>query len=111
AGFDPESPILPNQRWSFTIDKARDWSYHDHLSPQYTATVVVRTGLDIFPKKEVPCDALSGTLKLNCFSRMLEMHLRDDGIESAFAYFKEIYTADPMVPASCHQWLHRLGEI
>jgi plastocyanin len=39
--FDPQEPIDSNNSWSFKFEKSGKWSYHDHLSPYYTGTVIV----------------------------------------------------------------------
>jgi hypothetical protein len=109
--LDPEKPILPSEHWMFMFKDGGVFKYHDHLNPQQQGVVTVLSDWNIFPKKVVPCEELQDSEKMYCFDTTLEQYLRDDGIEAAFAYFKKIYAADPMVPSSCHAWAHRLGEV
>jgi hypothetical protein len=110
AEFDPKIPVLADKTWSIVFNDPGSYKYHDHLDPQKTGVVTVVPSIGYFFKKTLPCEDQSGSEKLRCFDEALETRLRDGGIDSAFAYFKEIYAADPEVPAQCHQWAHRLGE-
>jgi plastocyanin len=110
AEFDPKMPILPEKSWSMHFDTAGRFKYHDHLDPQKAGLISVLPSISSFFKKDVPCEDQLGSAKLRCFDMKLEASLQEGGIESAFAYFKEIYAADPEVPSQCHQWAHRLGE-
>lgn len=38
-GFDPRQPVASNNSWSFTFDKAGQWKFHDHLSPNYRGII------------------------------------------------------------------------
>jgi plastocyanin len=39
--FDPQQPVEPAESWTFKFQKSGRWKYHDHLQPQYRATIVV----------------------------------------------------------------------
>lgn len=41
AGFDSNPGIAPGRSYSYTFTKAGTWTYHDHLFPFRTGTVVV----------------------------------------------------------------------
>ena len=111
-GFDSRFPIHPEMEWSFTFTQPGRWRYHDHLDPQHLGLVIVQSKGDSLPVQDVAdCSTLEGPQKLQCFDQTLESRLRDSGIESAFAYFLDIYRADPEVPEVCHAWAHRLGEV
>lgn len=111
ADFDPEKPVLPSDEWSFVFDREGVWTYHDHLDPQRTGEVNVLSGWNLFPKKHVPCEDLSGSEKMRCFDQELKERLATQGIDAAFDYFKEIYPVHPEVAQECHDWMHTLGEL
>ena len=109
SDFDPRRPIEPQGSWSFTFTKEGQWKYHDHLNSRRTGSIIV--GEVIQTKVANDCLSLAGEEKIQCFDNTLEVLQKEKGIEAAFAYFVEIYHADPEVPAVCHGWTHRLGEI
>jgi plastocyanin len=39
--FDPMEPVPADESWSFTFDKAGDWTFHDHLRAYFTGEIVV----------------------------------------------------------------------
>jgi plastocyanin len=41
-GFDAKRGVSPGRSWSFTFERPGRWTYHDHLSPETKATIVVR---------------------------------------------------------------------
>lgn len=40
--FDACQGIQPGESWSFKLDIAGDWKYHDHLSPKNFGTIIVQ---------------------------------------------------------------------
>jgi plastocyanin len=40
--FDPQEPIEPTASWEFTFYKTGSWKYHDHLTPYYRGTIIVK---------------------------------------------------------------------
>lgn|GEM_PF-1647050 len=42
AGFDPKRGIAPTENWSYTFTKRGTFTYHDHLSPLLTGTIIVK---------------------------------------------------------------------
>ncbi len=40
-GFDAVGGVQPGRTYSYTFTKSGTWTYHDHLMPIYTGTVVV----------------------------------------------------------------------
>jgi plastocyanin len=41
SAFDACRGLSPGEEWSFTFTKSGTWTYHDHLNPQATGTIVV----------------------------------------------------------------------
>lgn len=41
VGFDPKKGIEPGSSWSFTLNQAGEWAYHNHLSPFRRGTITV----------------------------------------------------------------------
>ncbi len=39
--FDPQRPLMPEESWRFTFDRAGEWRYHNHLDPMQTGRVIV----------------------------------------------------------------------
>lgn len=39
--FDACQGIAPGQSWSFMFNKAGEWKYHDHLSPNFFGGIIV----------------------------------------------------------------------
>lgn len=42
GAFDPCHRIQPGEAWSFTFNEAGTWTYHNHLAPSQTGTIVVQ---------------------------------------------------------------------
>lgn len=40
--FDSCAPVGPGMAWSFKFDKKGAWSYHNHLNPSETGTIIVQ---------------------------------------------------------------------
>lgn len=41
-GFDSLRGLSTGETYSFTFDTAGSWSFHDHLNPQFTGTIIVQ---------------------------------------------------------------------
>ena len=41
-GFDARRGVASGRSWSYTFERPGRWTYHDHLSPETTAAIVVR---------------------------------------------------------------------
>jgi plastocyanin len=41
-GFDAGRAVLAGESWSYRFTRRGRWTYHDHLSPEIKATIVVR---------------------------------------------------------------------
>lgn len=41
SDFDPQTPIAPDETWSFTFTKAGKWVFHDHLRANLRGTITV----------------------------------------------------------------------
>lgn len=39
--FDPKKPLEPNEEWSFVVDQAGRWDFHDHIRSYYVGTIYV----------------------------------------------------------------------
>jgi len=39
--FDPKRALLPNETWGFQFNKAGQWGFHDHITPEYTGKIIV----------------------------------------------------------------------
>jgi plastocyanin len=44
--FDPRTPVLTNESWSFTFEEEGEWQYHDHLFPRFIGTITVNSSYD-----------------------------------------------------------------
>lgn len=40
--FDACKGVLPGETWSFKFDEVGSWKYHDHLTPTFYGTIVVK---------------------------------------------------------------------
>lgn len=78
--FDPRSGIEPTYTWKFKFDKIGRWKYHDHLTPQFTGTIIVK---DTTGSANIEGDLEeSSTAKIGFFQKILDFFL---GIFSAFS--------------------------
>lgn len=41
SGFEAETPIEPDNTYSYTFDETGTYTYHDHLSPTSNGTIIV----------------------------------------------------------------------
>lgn len=44
--FDPKKGIKPGEVWEFKFDKSGKWRYHDHLNPEITGEIIVKSAND-----------------------------------------------------------------
>lgn len=112
--FDPKRQLGKDETWSFTINKAGIWSYHDHLHPNYTGTVEVLASFaakgNKRPTRPEDCSDIEQDMKQQCWDELLTYTIRRKGLAAAFETFAEIYQSDPDIPKGCHGWAHILGK-
>lgn len=41
SAFDACDALTPGTSWAFTFNEVGEWKFHDHLSPNFTGTIIV----------------------------------------------------------------------
>lgn len=112
--FDPQRQIEPSKSWEFKFDKVGKWKYHDHLNPNYIATIIVVDSNENKNKAAISLAPICGSVdiskKQQCWDELLEQTVKHKGLDAAFQLFAELYQTDPSIPKACHGWAHILGK-
>lgn len=109
--FDPKRPLAPDESWSFRFDAKGEWRYHDHLRPQFTATIAVGDAGAAGKASADDClRQTAGADRLRCAQELLAARLTRSGIAAAFGLLAELYRSDPLFAAECHGFVHEIGK-
>lgn len=107
--FDSKKPVLPHEQWGFVVDQEGTWTYHDHLYPQYTGTIVVVDTTGMKPQKCNPRDE-SYTEVYRCWNgRFASVHSPAQ-LESVFGDMYVSMEASEPLRQQCHAITHLAGE-
>lgn len=112
--FDPKKPIEPGKSWFFKFNKIGRWKYHDHLSPNFTGAInVIDSSKQLTARVlalSTKCDDVNINQKQKCWDDLLELTIKQQGLDAAFDLFTKLYQTDPEIPKACHGWAHVLGK-
>ena len=105
--FDPRRALLPEETWSFVMDRPGLWPYHDHLHPGLRGTITVAGRM---PSLE-ECISFYGTSTSQsfCWGQTLMQVVRDKGVEAAFAAIEPMRSS-PQFEQQCHDVMHIFGQ-
>ena len=118
--FQAPVAIQPDQSWTFRFDKAGFWRYHDHLSPDKTALVVVEGNTAVATPKplvlDVPEEEFQAPPEM---SKMDYVQLfQDDEMLTRFtrrygpAHTVELLAAaEEHIDVYCHERAHDAGRL
>lgn len=120
--FDAKGPVAASGSYSFRFSSSGSWRYHDHLSPQYTGTVIVRTSwwevlqvrmqsvlTTIGIRKDIQvCEAVSTDIRAACWEREIRQRVKNQGIAPAFSYI-EARRGNADFSQVCHDLAHVIG--
>ncbi len=131
--FDPQKPISFGQSWEFKFEKAGEWLYHDHLSPNMTGKITVAGDNKSPQKPTLPNIFTSLKLKmaqlyyqfnpsamekkLNQVNLVTSVNDEDQiayllqiaGVEKVFS--KLLSDSDNGSKVDCHQQAHKIGRV
>lgn len=109
--FDPQAPIEADGSWIFKFNKVGEWKYHDHLWPLARGRIkVVKNLFKLKSTGQIDCKNQSENYqKIDCWQQKINLAL-ETGMEDAFDVVGSFYTNEPLFVASCHGFVHKLGE-
>ncbi|MEX2090759.1 MAG: hypothetical protein WD989_01340 [Candidatus Paceibacterota bacterium] len=107
--FDPQEPIEPEKAWSFQLNKAGEWKYHDHLFPYYRGVInVIENGheakLDLGDCGDMSAD----DKKLQCWDELVRNAVSEKGVGYTMRLLSELYK-DSQFAVNCHNFAHTIG--
>lgn len=105
--FDAGEPIAPGGRWTFRFERAGEWTYHDHLAPYYTATIIVSDDRAAENTEGKNCREEEASSA--CWQEIMLGVFRRDGLTAAFDELAALYRRYPHFASSCHYLAHNLG--
>ncbi len=103
--FDPKKPVDQDDTWSFIFTEAGTYSFHDHIRPLFTGTIVV-TGLSNSSIGKDECSEDSP----QCLEKKVRKLAKNDGAVAALDYLKVKYETDTAISDSCHGYTHSIGQ-
>ncbi len=103
SDFDPKGPLPINGEWSFTFNRLGQWNFHDHISPNFTGSIIVKSS-----------DGLSGgacydAANRECWSNMISSVLEAEGVDAAYLELKRIHDSNIEFAGDCHTYGHDIG--
>lgn len=109
--FDPKRPLKPDESWRFVFSKAGVWTYHDHLSEDMHATVIVLGAPGESTHECLSHVATSSAAAIaECWAVDMTETLQKKGLSAAFDMFASLYANNPSFRGlSCHDATHILG--
>lgn len=108
-GFDPGQAIAVGGQWSFTVNQAGSWRFHDHVAVFRQGKITVNDS----QKSEVAstpseygadCDG-------QCFDELIRLTVKEKGVEAAYKVFTDMISQGKQLPRNCHWTAHRIGEV
>ncbi len=112
--FDPKQPIAPGQSWSFTFDKIGGWQYHNHLFSKHRGVIVVlgenQSSVSAPLAATSARDCETANSKVQCWERLMDYTLHNQGLDSAFRLIADLYGQEPGFAGQCHGFSHTLGQ-
>ncbi len=120
--FDAKGPVNASDAYTFRFTSSGSWRYHDHLSPQFTGTVIVHTSWweqlraplqSVFTlvglrKDTHDCDVVSTDIRAACWEREIRQRVKSQGIAAAFSYI-EARRGNADFAQVCHDLAHVIG--
>jgi len=101
--FDPKRALDKDEEWSFTFNEVGKWNFHDHISPNHTGTIFVKT---IDGKFAPSCFDVNNR---DCWTNIITTTLELQGVDPAFDVLKEIHDTNPKFATVCHNYSHDIG--
>ena len=110
--FDSNEPVAQDQSWSFNFTKPGEWKYHNHLAPIYKGRITVVEEGEPEGLKSIrgKCEDLVQGQRGECFEKIIELTIEEEGIEAAFVVLNNLFTSYPRFSTGCHEYTHIIGE-
>lgn len=105
--FDPQKPVNPGEKWSFSFNKPGVWQFHDHMAANITGEIVVLSEAGGVVDRD--CESRE-TTPTECFKKDVVSVLKDGGLEGSLDRMAALYDSDPAFKNSCHDVAHILGK-
>lgn len=108
--FDPQEPLPPGSKWSFTFSEVGEWDFHDHLAPLYIGVIEVLGPSNY--EKVSECGLHSEyNLRAKCWGDALENAYLEGGMEKGFDLFADLFNSEFEFAQECHGFTHILGNM
>ena len=101
--FDPKGPLPIGGQWSFTFGRLGKWSFHDHISPNYTGVIYVRS------EDGTTGGACYDLNNSDCWVNMISSALETGGVDEAYLELKRIHDNNNKFAGDCHTYGHDIG--